>query len=61
MLVVDQIEDVIWNSAAFGDYLVISPSTKELIQAVVTEHLRTEESADVISGKGNGLFILLHG
>lgn len=61
MLVVDQIEDVAWNSAAFGEYLVIGDSTKELIQAVVTEHLRTEESADVISGKGNGLFILLHG
>lgn len=57
----DQIEDVTWNSEAFSDYLVISPSTKELIQAVVMEHLRAEESADVISGKGNGLFLLLHG
>ncbi|KAI1132884.1 ATPase [Nemania abortiva] len=54
------IEDVTWNEEAFK-LLVIDESTKELVQAVVTNQLRAEDQADMIRGKGNGLFILLHG
>ncbi|KAI0813925.1 hypothetical protein GGR55DRAFT_487166 [Xylaria sp. FL0064] len=54
------IEDVTWNEEAFK-LLVIDESTKELIQAVVTNQLQAEDYADMIRGKGNGLFILLHG
>lgn len=52
--------DVDWNTAAF-DFLVIDPETKQLIRAVVTNHIRGQEHTDLISGKGDGLFILLHG
>lgn len=54
------LRDVVWNTEAF-DLLVVQEETKLLIQAVVTNQLRTTENADLIQGKGNGLFILLHG
>ncbi|KZL65862.1 AAA family ATPase [Colletotrichum tofieldiae] len=54
------IEDVIWNHQAF-EYLVIDDQTKDLVKAVVTTQLRAAENTDLIHGKGNGLFILLHG
>ncbi|KAI1827299.1 hypothetical protein F4861DRAFT_550865 [Xylaria intraflava] len=54
------IENVTWNEEAFK-LLVIDESTKELVQAVVTNRLQAEDHADMIYGKGNGLFILLHG
>ncbi|KAF4963425.1 hypothetical protein FSARC_8558 [Fusarium sarcochroum] len=53
-------QDVVWNTEAFK-LLVIEQKTKDLIQAVVSNQLRTTENADLIRGKGNGLFILLHG
>ncbi|KAF9876751.1 hypothetical protein CkaCkLH20_05597 [Colletotrichum karsti] len=53
-------EDVVWNEEAFK-YLVIDERTKELVQAVVTTKLRADKNTDLIVGKGNGLFILLHG
>lgn len=53
-------QDVIWNKEAF-DLLVIDDITKELVEAVVTNHMHAEKNADVIHGKGNGLLILLHG
>lgn len=59
-LEVDHIIDVAWNKRAF-DNLVIGEETKELIQALVTNQLASEKSTDLISGKGNGLIILLHG
>lgn len=54
------LQDVRWNNEAF-DHLVIDKETKELVKAVVTTRLRAEENTDIIDGKGNGLFILLHG
>ncbi|KAH6954262.1 P-loop containing nucleoside triphosphate hydrolase protein [Fusarium avenaceum] len=57
---VHYLRDVVWNTEAF-DLLVVQEETKTLIQAVVTNQLRTTENADLIQGKGNGLFILLHG
>ncbi|SCN90228.1 related to TOB3 (member of AAA-ATPase family) [Fusarium fujikuroi] len=59
-LEVDLLEDVTWNEEAF-DLLVMEPQTKELVEAVVTNHLDEDRDTDVIHGKGNGLFILLHG
>lgn len=52
--------DVVWNTEAF-EFLVIDSETKLLIQAVVTNRIHTSENTDLIQGKGNGLFILLHG
>ncbi|KAK1589663.1 P-loop containing nucleoside triphosphate hydrolase protein [Colletotrichum navitas] len=54
------LEDVEWNNQAFK-YLVIDDETKELIKAVITTQLKAEENTDLIHGKGNGLFSLLHG
>ncbi|KAE8452952.1 hypothetical protein EG329_012139 [Mollisiaceae sp. DMI_Dod_QoI] len=59
-LEVDSIQDVIWNKKAF-ETLVVDPKTKELIQALITNQIVAEKSTDQISGKGNGLIILLHG
>ncbi|KXH60986.1 ATPase [Colletotrichum salicis] len=57
---VEFLEDVEWNEEAF-EQLVIDDSTKELVEAVVTHQLQEEGETDLIRGKGNGLFILLHG
>lgn len=59
-LEVHHLTDVRWNAKAF-DYLVINQETKELIKAVVTKQLGIQSKSDLIQGKGNGLFILLHG
>ena len=59
-LEVSNIKDVEWNREAF-DLLVADKSTKELVRALVDNHCNTEKNTDLISGKGNGLFILLHG
>ncbi|KAF5570830.1 aaa family atpase [Fusarium phyllophilum] len=59
-LEVDLLQDVTWNEEAF-DLLVMERQTKELVEAVVTNHLDEDRVTDVIHGKGNGLFILLHG
>jgi ATP-dependent Lon protease len=57
---VDQISDITWNKQAFKD-LVVDLEIKELVQALVTNQLTSVKSTDVISGKGNGLILLLHG
>ncbi|KXH32881.1 ATPase [Colletotrichum simmondsii] len=57
---VEFLEDVEWDKEAF-EQLVIDDSTKELVEAVVTHQLQEEGDTDLIRGKGNGLFILLHG
>ncbi|KAF7502676.1 hypothetical protein GJ744_005264 [Endocarpon pusillum] len=59
-LYVDRVTDIIWNKQAFKD-LVVDEETKVLVQALVTNQLVAEKSTDSISGKGNGLIILLHG
>lgn len=59
-LQVDQIHLVIWDKQAF-EYLVIDSETKELIEALVTTKVETDQGTDMIQGKGNGLIILLHG
>ncbi|KAH9227453.1 hypothetical protein K456DRAFT_1775146, partial [Colletotrichum gloeosporioides 23] len=59
-LEVDFMTAVTWNSRAF-DLLVLDAQTKELIQAVVSNKLKSEENTDIVHGKGNGLYVLLHG
>ena len=55
---IDLIESITWNKGAF-QRLVLPSKTKELIQALVTT--RISGMQDIISNKGNGLVILLHG
>ncbi|CAH0045470.1 unnamed protein product [Clonostachys solani] len=59
-LEVQHLEDVRWNKKAF-EYIVINKETKELIRAVVSNQLSVQSKADLIEGKGSGLFMLLHG
>ncbi|KAH7026713.1 AAA family ATPase [Microdochium trichocladiopsis] len=59
-LYVDNMSPVVWQKQAFAD-LVVDDETKELVQALVMKQLTTEQSTDLIAGKGNGLIILLHG
>lgn len=59
-LEVDRMNEVNWNKKAF-DSLVVKKDTKELIQALIMTRLQAEKGADLISGKGNGLIMLLHG
>lgn len=49
-----------WNKKSF-EHLVIDYETKELVQALVFNQIRSEAITDVIERKGNGLIILLHG
>lgn len=60
MLNVAQLGPVQWNKQAF-ERLVLDPQSKELINALVSVHLSGKKASDIISGKGNGLIILLHG
>jgi len=57
---VDCITDVTWNKEAFKQ-LVVPDVTKELIQAAVTAHGHHLMGSDIITNKGQGLLILLHG
>jgi hypothetical protein len=59
-LKVDRIAEVVWNKEAF-ESLVLDRKTKRLIQALISNQLEAEKSTDLISGKGNGLILLLHG
>lgn len=56
----DRVSEITWDKQAFKD-LVVDEETKVLVQALVTKRLSAENSTDSISGKGNGLIILLHG
>ena len=57
---VDRIQDVNWNKKAFEN-LVVDEETKHLVKALISNQIKAEKSTDLISGKGNGLIILLHG
>lgn len=49
-----------WNKSAF-QRLVMKEHKKELVHALVSVHMDTRHSTDIITGKGNGLILLLHG
>ncbi|CZR64932.1 uncharacterized protein PAC_14832 [Phialocephala subalpina] len=57
---IEYIHETAWNVEAF-DRLVLKATKKELVKALVTVHVATSASTDVIEGKGNGLIMLLHG
>lgn len=59
-LVAERITDVKWNEDAFKK-VVMNSKAKDLIQALVSHQLASEESTDLIANKGNGLILLLHG
>lgn len=59
-LTIDRFSEVQWNTGAFKS-LVLHERTKRLIQALISNQIETELSTDIISGKGNGIIMLLHG
>ena len=59
-LEVARISEVSWNKEAF-ESLVVEPTTKTLIKALVMQQLEKEKGTDLIAGKGQGLIVLLHG
>ncbi|KAF3228107.1 hypothetical protein TWF191_003045 [Orbilia oligospora] len=59
-LKVDFIQDISWNKMAFKS-LVIDEDTKDLVVALVSNKIAAEAGTDLMSNKGNGLIILLHG
>lgn len=59
-LEVTRISDVSWNKDAFKN-LVIEPFNKTLVKALVMQQLEKEKGTDLITGKGQGLIVLLHG
>ncbi|KAF7905798.1 hypothetical protein EAF00_000077 [Botryotinia globosa] len=56
----DWLSEVVWDKKAFKR-LVLAQTTKDLIEASVVNQIAAEKSTDLISGKGNGLILLLHG
>ena len=57
----ENFQPVKWNKKAF-ERLVLDSKTKELIYALVDIQASKDKSFDdIISGKGKGLIILLHG
>ncbi len=57
---VDRIQEVQWNKEAFKN-LVVDDDTKNLVEALISNQVKAEMGTDLISGKGNGLIMLLHG
>jgi SpoVK/Ycf46/Vps4 family AAA+-type ATPase len=59
---VSGVEEIAWNEQAY-ESLVLEPSTKEIVKALVESHKyhATESIDDVIQGKGKGLVAVLHG
>ncbi|KAK5996524.1 Putative 26S proteasome regulatory subunit-like-like protein [Cladobotryum mycophilum] len=60
-LLIDQLQRVKWDSAAF-EFLRLESVTKKLVQSLVKGHQAASfRFDDVITGKGQGLVFLLHG
>ncbi|KAH7887430.1 P-loop containing nucleoside triphosphate hydrolase protein [Phlebopus sp. FC_14] len=61
---VDEIEDVTFDENSW-EHLVLEPDTKELVQSLTSATVNSNTSgkiiSDVISGKGGGLIVVLHG
>ena len=59
---VDKLKPIEWNSNCF-DSLVLDPSIKKTVQALVSTHTRKRENSfdDIVKGKGQGLVCVLHG
>jgi DNA polymerase III delta prime subunit len=58
---VEKLRPVIWDEQVISR-LVIPQDRKELVQALVTEHIQGQsEFDDTIKGKGKGIIFLLHG
>ncbi|KAJ7868428.1 hypothetical protein B0H13DRAFT_2558739 [Mycena leptocephala] len=60
-LLIENFSEIVWNEASF-DRLVLPETSKTLIRALVSSHLRAQDSKfdDIIKGKGRRLVTVLH-
>ncbi|KXX80661.1 ATPase family AAA domain-containing protein 3B [Madurella mycetomatis] len=57
----DELSEIEWNTRCFDD-LVLDPSVKKTVQALVSSHSQKRETFDdIVKGKGQGLVCVLHG
>jgi len=60
-LLADKFSEIVWNIAAF-EHLVLPQETKILIKSLVdADRSKTDIIKDVITGKGGGCIVILHG
>ncbi|CAN8101660.1 unnamed protein product [Discula destructiva] len=62
-LSIDKMAPIAWKSQCFEE-LVLEPTTKETVQALVSQHSKMidgEGFDDIVKGKGQGLVCVLHG
>lgn len=57
---VNDIGEGAWNDRPFQS-LVLREKSKDLIQTLISDQIQAEKSTDLISGRGHGLIMLLHG
>lgn len=58
---VDKLSPIEWNTSCF-DGLVLDPTIKKTVQALVSNHTRERPGFDdIVKGKGQGLVCVLHG
>lgn len=57
---IDKMKDVEWKQSMW-DSLILSPTQKKVLQALVTSHTFPDNARDQPEQKGKGLVILLHG
>ncbi|KAI1776446.1 hypothetical protein F4818DRAFT_457784 [Hypoxylon cercidicola] len=61
---VDNISPIKWDESCF-EQLVLNPTTKKTVQAMVSMHARRGQDQpgfdDIVEGKGKGLVMVLHG
>ncbi|TKW51648.1 ATPase family AAA domain-containing protein 3 [Colletotrichum tanaceti] len=57
---IGNLHPVDWNKKAF-ERLVLEPKTKEMIHALVDVQTAAKKMDDIVTGKGNGLILLLQG
>ncbi|KAI1214775.1 uncharacterized protein F4807DRAFT_8417 [Annulohypoxylon truncatum] len=61
---IENLSSIKWDETCF-DQLVLNPTTKKTVQAMVTTHSRRGQDGpgidDIVEGKGKGLVMVLHG
>ncbi|KAI5920298.1 P-loop containing nucleoside triphosphate hydrolase protein [Camillea tinctor] len=62
---IDELSPIVWDESCF-DHLVLDPTPKHTVRALVSMHAREGKNApeafdDIVKGKGKGLVMVLHG
>lgn len=62
MILVTQLSEIVFDELAF-DQLVLKPEYKKMIKALIETHAGDSEelAKDLVTGKGGGMVMVLHG